>query len=102
MKKFMQDFKIKAPMQDHSESTVIMANDLKQLGRYHRYLGMKLIDTDGKVYHMDYARFFPTEIQLNIKNKSSAPKLANLNEEFPITKETINKKEFFMDISDFI
>ena len=102
MGKFMQDFKITAPMQDHTETTVIMAQDLKTNGRYHRYLGMKLIDTDGKVYHMDYARFFPTEIQLNLKNKSETPKLANLREDFPISKEDINRKEVLRDISDFI
>lgn len=102
MKQFMQDFKIKAPMQDHTESTAIMAKDLENRGRYHKYLGMKLIDTDGKVYHMDYARFFPTEIQLNLKDKSPTPKLANLKEEFSISKEIINRKEFLKSPSEFL
>ena len=102
MGKFMQDFKIKAPMQNHTESTVIMAQDLKTNGRYHKYIAMRFIDTDGKVYHMDYARFFPTEIQLNLKNKSKTPKLANLREDYPISKEDINRKEVLRDISDFI
>ena len=94
MKEFMKAFKIKAPMQDHSESTKTMINDLIENGRHHRYLAHKLIDTDGKVYHMDYARFFPTEIQLNIENKGTTPPLANLNKDFVISKELINQKEY--------
>ena len=80
-------------MQDHAESTKIMYEDIKSLGRQHRYLAHKLIDADGRVYHMDYARFFPTEIQLNIKNKSATPRLANLREDCPITHEMINRLE---------
>lgn len=102
MEKFMQDFKIKAPMQDHTETTTIMAKDIENRGRYHKYLAMKLIDTDGKVYHMDYARFFPTEIQLNLKDKSPTPKLANLKEEFLISKEIINRKEILKSPSEFL
>lgn len=102
MKQFMETFGIKAPMQNHNETTSIMANDLKTLGRYHRYIGMKLIDADGKVYHMDYARFFPTEIQLNIKDKSPAPRLANLREDFPVSKEIINKAEIPVKLDDLI
>ena len=98
MKKFMEEFNIKAPMQNHSESTIIMENDLKQNGRYHRYLAHKLIDTDGRVYHMDYARFFPTEIQLNLKNKSKTPELANLVKDFILTKDIINRKEILKQI----
>ena len=93
MKKFMAEFKINAPMQNHDESTIILEKDLETLGRYHSYLGMKLIDTDGRVYHMDYARFFPTEIQLNLKDKSPAPKLANLKEDFKVLREIINRPE---------
>ena len=96
MKQFMEAFGIKAPMQNHSETTPYFIEDLKQLGRYHHILAHKLIDTDGKVYHMDYARFFPTEIQLNINDKSSTPKLANL-QNFTITKALINQKEYFED-----
>lgn len=102
MKQFMNEFGIKAPMQDHTESTKIMAEDIRQNGRYHRYLAHKLIDTDGKVYHMDYARFFPTEIQLNLKDKTEAPKLANLNTDFVVTKEIINRPETQRPLSDFI
>ena len=80
-------------MQNHDESTIILEKDLETLGRYHSYLGMKLIDTDGRVYHMDYARFFPTEIQLNLKDKSPAPKLANLKEDFKVLREIINRPE---------
>lgn len=94
MKQFMKDFNIKAPMQEHDNTTPILAEDLQTYGRYHRYIGMKLIDTDGRVYHMDYARFFPTEIQLNIKDKSATPKLANLRKQFAITKDLINRKEY--------
>ena len=91
MLKFMDEFKIKAQMQDHTESTKLMIEDLKKNGRHHKYLVHKLIDTDGKVYHMDYARFIPTEIQLNIENKATSPKLANTVEEFTITKDLLNK-----------
>ena len=102
MKQFMKSFQIKAPMQNHDETTPILAKDLETLGRYHRYLGMKLIDVDGKVYHMDYARFFPTEIQLNLKNKSSAPKLANLREDFPVSKDIINRAEIPVKLDELI
>lgn len=100
MKEFMKAFNIKAPLQDHTESTKIMAQDLEENGRYHRYLAQRLIDTDGKVYHMDYARFFPTEIQLNIENKTSTPPLANLRD-FVIKKEIINRPEIRRPMSDF-
>ena len=93
MQDFMKQFNIKAPMQDHTETSKIMFEDLLQNGRYHKYLAMKLIDTDGRVYHMDYARFFPTEIQLNLKNKNKTPDLANLRKQFVITKDIINRKE---------
>ena len=102
MKQFMEEFGIKAPMQDHRKSTELMKEDLKQNGRYHKYIAHKLIDTDGRVYHMDYARFFPTEIQLNLKNKEKTPELANLKKDFFITKEIINRKETQRPISDFL
>ena len=52
----------------------------------------RLIDTDGKVYHMNYARFFPTELQLNIQGKNEpTPKLANLLEDCVLTRELLNK-----------
>lgn len=101
MNEFMNEFKIQAPMQNHTETTKILAEDLKQHGRFHDYLGQKLIDTDGKVYHMDYARFFPTEIQLNLRNKSATPELANLKKEHLISKEIINKTEERHSLSDF-
>ncbi len=93
MLEFMKSFGIKAPMQNHTESTKIMYQDLKENGRYHRFIAHKLIDTDGRVYHMDYARFFPTEIQLNLENKTPTPKLANLRENCLITSEIINAPE---------
>lgn len=93
MQDFMKAFKIEAPMQEHSDSTRIMIEDLEDNGRYHRYLAHKLIDTDGRVYHMDYARFFPTDIQLNLDNKTETPPLANLNREFKVSQEIINRKE---------
>lgn len=102
MKRFMEEFGIKAPMQDHRNSTKIMKEDLKKNGRYHMYIAHKLIDTDGRVYHMDYARFIPTEIQLNLKNKGKTPELANLVKDFTITKEIINRKETHRPISDFL
>ena len=91
-----------APMQDHRNSTKIMKEDLKKNGRYHMYIAHKLIDTDGRVYHKDYARFIPTEIQLNLKNKGKTPELANLVKDFTITKEIINRKETHRPISDFL
>ena len=58
---------------------------------------LRLIDTDGKVYHMNYARFIPTETQLNIAGKDTpVPKLANLTGDFRITKELLNRPEVFI------
>ena len=100
MKQFMEAFRIKAPMQDHTETTKLMAEDLEENGRYHRVIAKRLIDTDGKVYHMDYARFFPTEIQLNIKDKTPTPPLANLRG-FVVKREVINRPEVRRPLSDF-
>ena len=100
MKQFMEAFNIKAPMQDHTETTKLMIQDLEENGRYHRVLAKRLIDTDGKVYHMDYARFFPTEIQLNLKDKTPTPPLANLRD-FVVKKEIINRPEERHAMSDF-
>ncbi len=102
MLEFMNSFGIKAPLQDHTESTKVMYQDLQEHGRYHRYLAHKLIDADGRVYHMDYARFFPTEIQLNLKNKTASPRLANLREDCQITDEMINRPETRYTLDDFI
>ena len=77
-----------------------MAQSLEEDGRYHEPIVKRLIDTDGKVYHMDYARFFPTEIQLNIEDKSPTPPLANLRD-FVVTKEIINRAEIRRPMSDF-
>ena len=94
MRKFMEEFGIKAPMQNHAEVTPLVIDDLEKRGRYYRAVAFKIIDTDGKVYHMDYARFIPTEIQLNIKGKKqSSPKLANTVESFVVTDEIINRPE---------
>lgn len=91
MRKFMEEFKIKAPMQNHAETTPLIIEDLEKKGRFHRYVALRMIDTDGKVYHMDYARFIPTEIQLNIKGKSQpSPKLANTVESFVISEKSLN------------
>lgn len=102
MLEFMRSFGIKVPMQDHTETTKIMEEDLKANGRYHRYLAHKLIDADGRVYHMDYARFFPTEIQLNFSDKSPTPKLANIRDDFVVTKDIINRPEERRPLNDFI
>lgn len=94
MRKFMDEFKIKDRMQDHTETTRIMIEELKEQGRFHNHLAHRLIDSDGKVYHMDYARFIPTEIQLNIDGKNMpTPRLANLVENFVLTKNIINRPE---------
>lgn len=101
MRKFMEDFGIKAPMQNHSKTTPLVVDDLEKLGRYHRAIAFRLIDTDGRVYHMDYARFIPTQIQLNISGKNQpAPKLANTVESFVITSENINRPEIKMSEKD--
>ena len=103
MKQFIETFKIKdSTLQNHTETTKLMYKELQTEGRYHRHLALRLIDTDGRVYHMDYARFFPTGIQLNIKDKTPTPKLANLRENCPVTKEIINREETHHAISDFL
>lgn len=98
MKKFMDEFGIKAPLKEYSEMKDLAIEDIKQFGRYHRYVMQKLIDTDGKVYHMNYAAFIPTEIQLNIAQKDKkSPKLANLIENFVISKEILNRPEIHIN-----
>lgn len=94
MKKFMQDFNIKAPLMEYDASMENVKKELAKNGRYHKYIMHRLIDADGKVYHMNYARFFPTEIQLNLSQKDvPSPKLANLDESFIVTKELLNLPE---------
>lgn len=93
MQKFIQEHNIKTNrLQDHSKTTPVIIDSLKDNARLSKILMQRLIDTDGKIYHMDYARFFPTELQLNIEGKNTpAPKLANLIEDFVITKKNINQ-----------
>lgn len=97
MKDFMKKFDIKAPLTEYDEPMKKVIADLKENGRYHEILMHRLIDADGKVYHMNYARFIPTEIQLNIKQKDiPAPKLANLINDFSVTKELLNRSEILI------
>lgn len=94
MKQFMQDMDIKANLLEYDESMRTVMQDLKDRGRYHRTVMHRLIDTDGKVYHMNYARFFPTDIQLNLEQKDiPSPKLANMQPDFVVTQEMINRPE---------
>lgn len=94
MKQFMKDMGIKANLLEYDESMKTVMQDLKDNGRYHKTIMHRLIDTDGKVYHMNYARFFPTEIRLNLAQKDiPSPKLANVQSDFVVTKEMINRPE---------
>lgn len=94
MKQFLQEFDLKANLQDHNKIIPSLKSDLETYGRYHKYLAFKLIDADGKVYHMNYAWFVPTEMQLNIVEKEvSPPKLANILPDFIINKDLINRPE---------
>ena len=95
MQRFMEEFNIKDnKMLYYDDSLQLVKDDLKKLGRYHKFIAHRLIDTDGKVYHMNYARFFPTEIQLNIEEKNiPSPRLANLDKNFIIDKKLINNPE---------
>lgn len=94
MKKFMEESNIKANLLEYDELMKRVIQDLKDNGRYHKTIMHRLIDTDGKVYHMNYARFFPTEIQLNISQKDiPSPELANLQKDFILTSEIINRPE---------
>ncbi len=94
MKAFMKEFNIKAPLLEYDELIEKTIADLNEKGRYHKILMQRLIDADGKVYHMNYARFIPTEIQLNITQKDiPAPKLANMTEDFVLTKKILNRPE---------
>ena len=97
MKKFMQEFNIKSPLLEYDESMKKVVADLKENGRYHKFIMHRLIDTDGKVYHMNYARFIPTEIQLNLAQKNiPAPKLSNMTEDFVLTNEILNRPEVYI------
>lgn len=92
MGKFIEEFNIKAPLENYENLEKSMVSDLQTNGRNFKYISPKLIDTNGKVYHMNYARFIPTEIQLNISGKDkSSPKLANLIEYFTLSKNKINE-----------
>lgn len=95
MKSFMKEFGIiDKNMLQYDDSVKNLAEDIQQRGRFHRYITHRLIDTDGKVYHMTYASFFPTEIQLNITGKDKpAPALANLYKDFLIERKLINSPE---------
>ena len=97
MKDFMKEFGIEASLREYDDSMQEVVEDLKRRGRHHRYIMHRLIDADGKVYHMNYARFIPTEIQLNIDNKTSAPKLANIQKDFVLTKEIVNRPEIHIN-----
>lgn len=94
MKQFLKDFDVKANLQDHTQIIAPLKQDLEQYGRYHKYLAHKLIDADGKVYHMNYAWFVPTEIQLNLAGKDiSPPMLANVLPDYVLKKDVINRSE---------
>ena len=80
------------PLENYENIEKSMVSDLQTNGRHFKYISPKLIDTNGRVYHMNYARFIPTEIKLNISGKDkSSPKLANLIEYFTLTKNKINE-----------
>lgn len=94
MKQFLKEFDIKANLQDHNQMITPLKADLEHYGRYHKYLAHKLIDADGKVYHMNYAWFVPTEIQLNLSGKAcSTPQLANILPDYVLKKDVINRPE---------
>ena len=70
----------------------VLIKEYKDNPRMAHILMQRLIDADGKVYNMDYARFLKTEIQLNLDGKNTpAPGLANTVDDFVITKKNINK-----------
>ena len=46
--------------------------------------------------------FFPTEIQLNLKDKTPAPELASLKNDVLITKEIISRPEVQHPATDFL
>ena len=97
MKEFLKEFNIKIDLQDHEKIVKPMIDDLQKNGRWHKYIALRLIDTDGRVYHMNYAKFIPAEIQLNLENKDiKPPKLANLVEDYTITKEVLNRPEVWV------
>ena len=93
MQKFLKEHNIKAKtMQNHAEMTPLLIKEYKDNPRMAHILMQRLIDADGKVYNMDYARFLKTEIQLNLDGKNTpAPGLANTVDDFVITKKNINK-----------
>lgn len=93
MQKFLKEHNIKAKtMQNHAEMTPLFIKEYKDNPRMAHILMQRLIDADGKVYNMDYARFLKTEIQLNLDGKNTpAPELANTVDDFVITKKNINK-----------
>lgn len=93
MAQFIKDHNIKTTrLQDHAKITPQVINYYKENARRAPLIMQRYIDTDGRVYNMDYARFLKTEIQLNINGKDTpTPALANLVENFVITKKNIKK-----------
>ena len=102
MKQFMRDFKIKEKIPEYDKSVDGIYYYMQRDGRHHKIIGHRFVDTDGRVYFMNYAMFFPTEIRLNLKNQAPTPPLANLKEECLLTKEIINRKELPGKWSDYI
>lgn len=93
MAQFIKDHNIKTTrLQDHAKITPQVINYYKENARRAPLIMQRYIDTDGRVYNMDYARFLKTEIQLNINGKDTpTPALANLVENFVITKKNIKE-----------
>lgn len=92
MKSFVDEHNIKdKSLQNHDEITPDAIKRLYPSDRLSTLIHHRLIDTDGRVYYMDYARIFPTEIQLNISGKNiSTPRFGTLVDDVLITKENIN------------
>ncbi len=94
MKEFLKEFNIKLDIQEYDKMVPRIIDDLQDNGRYHKYIALRLIDTDGKIYHMNYAMFIPTDLRLNIDNKNiRPPTLANLVDNYTLTKEVLNRPE---------
>lgn len=92
MRTFVEEHNIKdKSLQNHDEITKQAIERLYPSDRLSTLIHHRLIDADGRVYYMDYARIIPTEIQLNIPGKNiPTPRLGTLVDNVIITRENIN------------
>ncbi len=92
MREFVKEHNLQnTGLQNLDEHIPQIIENLYPSDRLSKIIHHRLIDADGRVYYMDYARVIPTEIQLNISGKNEpTPKFDGLLKDIVITKDNIN------------